>query len=191
MKENILIISTCKEKLHELEFVKPVEDILKKNKMPFFTRNYREVSESDVERCLKIIICGTSLKDFDYFNNINSFSWLKNFEKPVLGICAGMQILVAIYGGQIFGEGRNVKDKLEIGFVTAVFKKTFFGLVDNVQTYNLHQLGVGKIGKYFEIFATSNEGIQAIKHKEKPIYGVLFHPEVRNKNLILEFVKNG
>ena len=30
---------------------------------------------------------------------------------------------------------------------------------------------------------------QAIKHKEKKIYGVLFHPEVRNKELILNFVK--
>ena len=37
----ILIISTCKEKLHELEFVKPIEKILLKNEIQFSTINYK------------------------------------------------------------------------------------------------------------------------------------------------------
>ena len=38
----------------------------------------------------------------------------------------------------------------------------------------------------FEIFA-GNKISQGIKHKKKRIYGVLFHPEVRQKDMILNF----
>ena len=38
----------------------------------------------------------------------------------------------------------------------------------------------------FEIFA-GNKIVQSVKHKEKEIYGVLFHPEVRQKDMILNF----
>jgi GMP synthase-like glutamine amidotransferase len=30
--------------------------------------------------------------------------------------------------------------------------------------------------------------VQAIKHKQKDIFGVLFHPEVRNREIIERFV---
>jgi anthranilate/para-aminobenzoate synthase component II len=39
----------------------------------------------------------------------------------------------------------------------------------------------------FDIFSKTKY-VQAIKHKTKPFYGVLFHPEVRNKGLIEKFL---
>ena len=42
--------------------------------------------------------------------------------------------------------------------------------------------------KDFEIYS-GGKFIQAVKHVGKEIYGVLFHPEVRNKEMILEFVR--
>ncbi|HII85303.1 TPA: hypothetical protein HA273_01700 [Candidatus Bathyarchaeota archaeon] len=43
--------------------------------------------------------------------------------------------------------------------------------------------------KDFEVLATSEKCVQAIKHKSKNIYGVLFHPEVRNQEIIRRFVQ--
>ncbi len=189
----ILIINVCKEKLHYYEFVKPIEDILKKNKIAFFTKHYTEIKESDLKKANKAIICGTSLKDFDYNKHLGKFSWIKNFNKPILGICAGMQLM------QIADElDRQVKEldiksdlnlivkkKTEIGYYFENFKKEFLSLKGKHEVYHLHNNYI-PTSKNFEQF---NDGKipQAIKHKTKPIYGVLFHPEVRNKKLIEEF----
>jgi GMP synthase-like glutamine amidotransferase len=177
----ILIINTCKERLHYFEFVRPIEEVLLKNEMKFFTKKYNEVSGEDLEKSASVIICGTSLKDFDYKNNMNKFSWIKNFEKPLLGICAGMQIIGMIFEGKM-------KSKLEIGYFFEDFKEGFLGLKDKEEVYHLHNNYIDFSDLNFEIFS-SGEIAQAVKHKEKKIYATLFHPEVRNKNLILNFCK--
>jgi GMP synthase (glutamine-hydrolysing) len=187
----ILVVSTCKDKLHELEFVKPIEDILFSENIAFFVKHYTELKNSDLTKCSKVIICGTSLQDFDYFNNIDKFSWIKEFVKPIFGICAGSQVLVSLFRGRLFERGKKILDRKEIGFVVCNFKKEFLGFFGNYEVYGLHQLGIG-IGEkssFLEAYGFSNRGVQAFKHKEKEIYGVLFHPEVRQKKLILEFAK--
>jgi GMP synthase-like glutamine amidotransferase len=40
----------------------------------------------------------------------------------------------------------------------------------------------------FRILATSRKGPAIIRHGERPVYGVLFHPEVRNEWLIERFL---
>jgi GMP synthase (glutamine-hydrolysing) len=179
-RKMILLINTCQEKLHYYEFVKPIEDILKNSEIKFFTKHYKEVSNKDLEKAKKVIICGTSLKDNNLLNNLNRFSWLKDFNKPVFGICAGMQIIGLVFGSKLEKGG-------EIGFYNESFKANFLGLKDNEEVYHIHNYYV-TVPNDFELFANSNIP-QAIKHKTKLIYGVLFHPEVRNKDLILNFLK--
>jgi len=67
----ILLINICKEKLHELEFVKPIENILNKNKIEFQTKHYKKISKDDLNAD-KIVICGTSLKDKEYLEDIDN-----------------------------------------------------------------------------------------------------------------------
>jgi GMP synthase-like glutamine amidotransferase len=172
----ILIISTCKEKLHELEFVKPVEEIVSRG---FITKHYSEISEEDLNEAEKVIICGTSLMDNQFIDDLGNFEWLKEFERPVLGICAGFQIIGLVFGG-------SVGEKQEIGYYKENFIKDFFGLEGEQEVYHLHNNYVS-FGDDFDEF-TDSEISQAVKHKEKEIYGCLFHPEVRNKELISRFV---
>ena len=49
-----------------------------------------------------------------------------------------------------------------------------------------HDLVGQKLGD-FEIFCENENVVQAVKHEEKEIYGILFHPEVRQKDLIKNF----
>lgn len=180
----VLIINICKERLHYLEFVKPIEDILKKNNIEFYAKHYSKFTDKDLTDSNKIIICGTSLKDKDYLININKFKWLDFYNKPILGICAGMQILVKHFNGGLI-------ENQEIGLKEINFEKEFLNINSNLKVYQLHNL-ITLPSDEFEIIATSSNEqiIQVIKHKEKPFYGVLFHPEVRNKKLILEFCYN-
>jgi GMP synthase (glutamine-hydrolysing) len=175
----ILIINLCKEKLHYLEFVKPIEDILKRNNVKYFVRGYEKVKKVDLKKCKKIIICGTSLLDNEFIKKINLFDWVKDIGKPVLGICGGMQVIGLVFGGKF-------KKETEIGFYTEKFRKNFLGLLGKQEVYHLHNNYVEFSGKEFEIFS-GGKIAQAVKHKEKEIYGVLFHPEVRQKDLIKNF----
>jgi GMP synthase-like glutamine amidotransferase len=178
---SILVVNVCKEKLHYYEFVKPIEYILKKNKLYFESLHYKKLTKRNLKRFDKMIICGTSLNDFDYLINLNKLEWIKDFEKPVLGICAGMQIIGILFGG-------NIKNKTEIGFYYEDFKKEFLGSEGKKEVYHLHNNFIDfKKLRDFDVFCEGNGVVQAVKHKFKEVYGVLFHPEVRNKELIKKF----
>ena len=175
----ILIIKTPNKKLHDLEFVKPIEDILKRNKLEFISAHYSKINQELLKNADKIIISGTSLKDNTYLDSICEFNWIEDFDRPILGICGGMHILGLVYNGEI-------KKRQEIGLTEIVVKDIFLGFQGKHLVYELHNLNVES--KNYDIAATSESSIQAIKHKKKPFFGVQFHPEVRNKNLIINFV---
>ncbi len=170
----VLIVSTCSEKLSEREFVNPIVNLIGKNV------EYELANISDAEKKSigvdKIIICGTAVADNEYLSN--NFEWLKDFDKPVLGICSGIQIIAKTFGGEIV-------PKKEIGMVEV--KGNLFGQ-KNFKAYALHTNGISKLSE-FKILARSKKSVQAIKHKSKEIYGVMFHPEVRNDWVISEFIK--
>jgi len=111
---------------------------------------------------------------------MNKFEWIKNYKKPVWGICAGMQIISLVFGGK-------KKKATEIGYYSENFKKSFLSLESEHEVYHLHN-NYMTLPKDFEQFSDGKIP-QAVKHKTKPMYGVLFHPEVRNKKMIEAFCK--
>ena len=92
-----------------------------------------------------------------------------------------MQLLALSFDEQIL----NGK---EIGLHTIIYKNEFLGEKGKKEVYALHNNYI-KL-KTFETFAQSDLYPQAIKHPEKPLYGVLFHPEVRNKQMVKYFIEN-
>ena len=78
----ILSISTCKEKLSEYEFVKPIVEIIKS--LDYDIINYRNLETLNLQIYDKVIICGPSLQDNDQLNYLFDFKRLKN---PI--ICLG------------------------------------------------------------------------------------------------------
>jgi GMP synthase (glutamine-hydrolysing) len=186
----ILIVNICNNLLHYQEFVRPIEDIIRNTEEPFITRHYTELTSKDVYDSHRIIITGTSLQDFEYSKHLDKFKFisdelLKNdsSKKPILGICGGMQILCLMRGCKL------VKG-LEIGLVKAKFSAEFLGMNGEKDVYSLHNMVVKKdnaLEKHFHIYA-STKYVQAVKDKHYKIYGVLFHPEVRNKDIIRRFL---
>ncbi|MBT3721096.1 C26 family cysteine hydrolase domain-containing family [archaeon] len=171
----ILIISTCSYKLHENEFVKPITKTLENYKIKHYTESF------DLNSYAKIIICGTALKDNEYLENLELFDWLKTIQIPVLGICSGMQIIGLLNNSKI-------ENKTEIGMINikTIKKNSLFS--GEFQAYNLHSNNLTNL-ENFDILAKSRDCMQAIKLKNYEIYGILFHPEVRNLKIIEKFLK--
>ncbi len=197
----ILVVNVCKERLHYYEFVRPILDILKGVGEEFFVRHYYKIKKGDLSNCDKIIICGTSLKDNKFLEDIGYFGFLRNFDKPVFGICAGMQILGLVDNLKKQVVNLDIKNSFddvlkkkfflknnlsgsEIGFFKERFDKEFLGLKGEVEVYHLHNNYV-EFGDDWDVFA-GKDFAQAVRRGD--FYGVLFHPEVRQKEIVREFV---
>ena len=161
------------------EFVVPILTIAKKLD-DFVVRHYLKITSQDLNRCNKIILSGTALKDNAFLSHLELFHWIKEIEKPSLGICAGMEVL-----GMVFGAGLNESVEICMTMIQTVkVNPLFFG---NFKAYSLHSYCV-KPSDSFDILAKSAKSVQAIKHKNKKIYGLLFHPEVRNQEILINFI---
>lgn len=178
----ILIISTCKEKLSEEEFVRPITDIIgKRLGQKYQVIKYTAIKDiNHFKRYSKIILCGTALQDFKYLNHLQKFSWIKEINQPVLGICSGAQIIGLVFGAKLV-------DCREIGMVSVKVLKKNSLISENFEAYTLHQLALRDLN-HFEILAKSKRAVQIIKLKDKEIYGILFHPEVRKEEIIKRFI---
>jgi GMP synthase (glutamine-hydrolysing) len=96
---------------------------------------------------------------------------------PILGICYGMQL-----GCQALGATIAPAQKREYGRTTlTITDKTdlLAGLPDSITAWASHgdQLQQAD-AKFITIATTETCPHAAVKHKEKPFYGVQFHPEV-------------
>ncbi len=168
-----------KDSLGFYEFVLPILAIAEELDT-CVVKHYSEVTKSDVDDCIKIILSGTALKDNTTLSQPEMFSWIKTVDKPVLGICAGMQTIGAVFG-------LLLTRCLEVGMtpVTTITENPL--LSSEFKAYSLHNYSV-ESSEEFEVLAESQKCVQAMKYKQKPIYGVLFHPEVRNPEILKRFI---
>jgi GMP synthase (glutamine-hydrolysing) len=178
----IMIVDVCSERLGYLEFVKPIEDILKKARIGFFTTHYANIKQGHFAQAEKIIACGTALEDFKYLRDIDKFEWMRKSHKPILGICAGMQILGLIFGSRLI-------EKTRIGrYRVNIIRKNSLTSKDEFYSYFLNSKTV-ELGGDFETLAESAGLHCMMKHKYRRLYGCLFHPEVLNPEIVSNFIQ--
>lgn len=168
-----------KDSLGFHEFVLPIIAVVK-NMEEYGIKHFSELNQTDISSCTGIILSGTALKDNESLNHFEDFSWIREYEKPILGICAGMQTISLVFHS-------SLKECLEIGMrqITTIKENPLFS--SSFRAYELHTYSI-KPSNELAILAESEKCVQAIGHKGKDIYGVLFHPEVRNKEVIEQFV---
>lgn len=179
----ILLIDLCCEKdsLSHYEFVLPIRDALKQAGAYCEIRHYDEVAPRDRASCDKIVLCGTALMDNEYAKHLQSFSWIKDCKKPLLGICAGMQVIGAVYGGSI------VQDQV-IGLkdIEIVRASPLLGEPRRIEGYHLHNYAV-TLPQKLSLLAGRIDAATAFQRGADPMYGLIFHPEVRNRWILERF----
>ncbi len=163
------------------EFVLPIVYIARKLG-EWQVKHYLELTPDYINTSSCILLSGTPLKDNATLSEPEKFSWLKDTAKPVLGICAGMQTIALVFGIEL-------KKCLSLGMTKIVPAAPNLLFSSTFQAYTLHNYSLKSSGD-FEVLARSKECVQAIKHRQKEIYGTLFHPEVRNQEIIKRFVQS-
>jgi GMP synthase (glutamine-hydrolysing) len=170
-----------KESLGYDEFVSPIVSIAgRKGKVK--VKHFSDLRQESLPNFVKVVLSGTALKDHATLRCVGKFDWLKTFKYPVLGICAGMQTMALVFGSRLHKH-------VEIGMreITTVKENPLFS--SNFDAYALHNYSV-KPSADFEVLAKARRRgcIEAIKHRRKDMYGVLFHPEVRNAGIVERFL---
>lgn len=109
------------------------------------------------------------------------YSIMKNI--PFLGICYGAQYVANYYKSKIIKKRNHTKKEHTIFFDKS--KK-------NIKVNSYHDYSIIKLGKELEKIAFTKDGsIEAFKHKNKKILGIMWHPEryKKIKKFDIEFIK--
>ncbi|MCC9657192.1 glutamine-hydrolyzing GMP synthase [Rhodopirellula sp. JC737] len=96
---------------------------------------------------------------------------------PVLGICYGMQLACQALGGKVDNTPSREYGRAMCEFTDR--DSIFRGMQDSEQVWMSHGDQVSQIADQFTAMAkTSTCPYAAIRHNERPVFGMQFHPEV-------------
>lgn len=161
------------------EFVLPIASIAKEID-ELVVKHYKELDTINISKFEGVILSGAALKDKAALSQSESFDWIRTSNIPILGICAGMKSIALAFG-------LSLKPCLEIGMIqiNTVRENPLF--CSTFTAYAMHDSSLVPSDEFY-VIAESNQCVQAIMHKQQDIYGVLFQPEVRNKEIIQHFI---
>ncbi len=107
---------------------------------------------------------------------------------PILGICYGHQLIVDKFGGKVKRKNREYGSAL---LTIDSSKDLLNNLGDSVRAWMSHGDEAEEIPSGFEVIGhTKSARAAAIASKDKPIYGIQFHPEVVHTERGTEILKN-
>jgi GMP synthase (glutamine-hydrolysing) len=108
---------------------------------------------------------------------------------PILGLCYGHQLLVHMMGGVV---KRGDKKEFGITYVTIDTADDILeGLARQEKVWMSHGDTVFSLSKEYETLAhTENCPVAAFRHRQKPIYGVQWHPEVIHTEHGMKILQN-
>jgi GMP synthase (glutamine-hydrolysing) len=108
---------------------------------------------------------------------------------PVLGLCYGHQLIAHMAGGKVGPAKRREYGAtyVTIDMPVGVLK----GLNKREKVWMSHSDIVFSVPREYEVLAhTENSPVAAFRHKEKPIYGLQWHPEVVHTEKGVQMLSN-
>ncbi len=104
---------------------------------------------------------------------------IKNSDRPIIGICLGFELICHSFGSRMEREDEREKGIFEI---ETTEESPIFAGKKKLKVFMAHKWHVKEVGANLIVLAKSPKGIDVIKHKDKPIYGFQFHPEITDEN---------
>jgi GMP synthase (glutamine-hydrolysing) len=126
------------------------------------------------------------------FSDPHDYSFIFNqTQLPILGICYGMQLMGKYFEGIV---ERGIIGEYGHADINCADKFSVPHFPQKMSVWMSHSDHISKVPKDFDVIMKSSNGLVAgILHKERPILGLQFHPEVehsKNGKMILEYFYN-
>lgn len=158
---NILIIDNNSK--HILNLV----DLLAGHNLDIISRE--DIPNIILDKYHLIILSGgshvpTVIDKNEYKEEINL---CKHSKKPIIGICLGCEIIATAFDCTMKKLPCKQKGLLKVKFQDKEFT-----------VYEAHRYAVDKISSEISVLGSSDSAPEIIKHKNKPIFGLQFHPEM-------------
>jgi len=171
------------------DFVAPINHLLEKNGCIYEQIEYRQMLHTDMDCFDSVILSGSPTGDDITFSHQKYYSWVDTYKKPILGICAGHQILGVRYGAELIrGDESEKGDDIPVQ-IKCVEDPIFCGMEGEITTLQMHNDSV-TCSDDFTILASSEKcNNQVMKSKDRPFYTVQFHAEISNHDIILNFLR--
>lgn len=183
--KKILIVNNAEPGI--LEFAAPIEKIVTSaGARPHFVE-YADCLKTDLTTFDGIILTGSPQGDDIVAHHAPFFQWIKHYEKPVFGICAGHHITGYLYDSELLRSQEPESGDFEVTVIQD--DPLFNGLPKTIIVRQMHNDSI-TLPHDFELLATSSTcENQLMKHREKPLYTSQFHPEFYNHELIVNFLQ--
>ncbi len=181
----ILIVNNAEPGI--LEFAQPFEKIIGIAGSSSEIIEYAESVNFDLNKFNGVILTGSPQGDDIIKHHSPYFQWIKNFKKPVLGVCAGHHITGYIYGSEILQSIEPESGDFEIEIINP--DPVFKDCGDKFLVKQMHNDSITLPAGFVQLATSKTCKNQMMKHMEKPLYTCQFHPEYYNHKLILNFIE--
>ncbi len=142
--------------------------------------DFELLSSTDLSQYDAIILSGgssLSVKNHEK-EYAAEFALIETWTKPMLGICLGFELINFAFDEELVRLNARESGTLPIELLDAASGDALFGTFPRAFTvYESHRWIVAQ-NKFLLPLARSKDGIEAVKHPQRMIYGVQFHPEV-------------
>ncbi len=158
-----------------------LQNLLKRHELTII--NYDQVRETSVDPYDMIVLSGGGIVEDGRKRSLKRFSHLyedqiklvQEAKKPIIGICLGCQIIGFAYGAEIH---RYFKSRRKGLFpIVAIKRNKIMAGEEEAMVYQSNHWIITELPDEITCIAASAEGAEIIKVKNKPIWGVQFHPE--------------
>ena len=112
-----------------------------------------------------------------------------HYEKPVLGICYGLQLITHTLGGKVSAAAKREYGHADVEVLNG--SRLFKDIPQNLNVWMSHGDDAKELPPGFHLIArTPNAAIAAIENPDKNIFAIQFHPEVNHTKHGKELLRN-
>jgi len=171
-------------------FTHNLQDYLEQQGIDVLTVRYNELGDhwDSLKRAEGIVISPGPGRPADYpalFEIIGAYEG----QKPILGVCLGHQTLCCYYGGKLVKAHKPMHGK--VSMVSHTGTDLYTGVQSPTQVTRYHSLIISHLPNMLKATGTTEMGeLMSFAHKEKPVWGVQYHPEAVLTNSGLKIIEN-
>lgn len=137
---------------------------------------YNQLNHDDIKPQDIVILSGshehTAVWSGDIFKN--EVEIIKHHKGPLIGVCLGHQLIAHAYGSHVH---KLAKRLYGLRMISPTIETDLLDGIDDAQVFESHNWSIQKVSYPLIELATSDSGIEILKHRTKPTFGVQFHPE--------------